>query len=350
MNTLVQDTADGYITVSCELKGQMNINSFSWAIAYDKSKVVPVQVASPNTEAPNTKLVTAPDLVLYYSIPGAAHLAGYSISSFQLENTTATASGNYFMLGYAKNTGATLSIGQNERVTLLQMKFKKLGNVDQNTFSYYHKTVAGTVVSKLIYSTTNVLQYPTSTGAGVFSRPDLFAIEMAQTDVTVSLSSLSAADALNTGDTVYNQFMNVEGETTVTARATYLSPTILASAIVNPVTKTVSFSNLTDGAYVLSVLRNGYMTRDFAITISGTSMQLGDKSLFAGDVYADGIIDGSDSEQLFSTIGLGYGDLGYVPLNDINLDGIVDGTDTEMLFAFIGYDVSSYGETVDYYI
>ena len=78
-------------------------------------------------------------------------------------------------------------------------------------------------------------------------------------------------------------------------------------------------------------------------------MNLGDKSLFAGDVFVDGIIDGSDSEAIFSAIGIPYGLNGYVSDYDLNHDGIIDGTDSEMLFANLGNDVGIYNETVDYY-
>jgi len=69
-----------------------------------------------------------------------------------------------------------------------------------------------------------------------------------------------------------------------------------------------------------------------------------------GDIiFIDGIIDGSDSEALFSVIGKIYGDGSYSTSKDFILDGIIDGTDTEMLFANLGHTTNTYGESVNYF-
>ncbi|MEI6602892.1 MAG: hypothetical protein WCL54_05355 [Clostridia bacterium] len=167
---------------------------------------------------------------------------------------------------------------------------------------------------------------------------------------TVSLGCLSAADLLNTGDTVYDAYMNAAGVTNVSIRSTYLSTTILKTTSVDPVTKTASFASMPNGDYVVSVTRSGYMIRDIAVTVAGGNVSLGDKSMIAGDIFPDEIIDGSDSESMFSAIGYGYGDPNYIVSFDINLDGILDGTDSELLMANLGLDVGYYGESVNYYI
>ncbi|MEI6602255.1 MAG: leucine-rich repeat domain-containing protein [Clostridia bacterium] len=165
----------------------------------------------------------------------------------------------------------------------------------------------------------------------------------------VTFTSNSIADLLNTGDTVYDAYMNTAGATLITARATYLSTEILATATLDTVTKAVTFPTLVDGNYVLTVSRNGYMTRDIAVVVNAADVALADKSLIAGDVYIDGIIDGSDSEGLFSIAGFGYGDPLYLVEYDLNLDGIIDGTDTETLFSNLGSDSGVYNETINYY-
>jgi len=124
---------------------------------------------------------------------------------------------------------------------------------------------------------------------------------------------------------------------------------LIGTTTVNQTAKTASFTGILNGNYVVSVSRSGYLIRDIAVTIAGATLNLGDKSMLSGDVYADEIIDGSDSESLFSAIGYGYGDLSYVVSYDLNLDGIIDGTDSEMLMANLGLDVGFYGESVDYY-
>ena len=325
----------------------MNINSFSWSLSYDKTKVVPVTTVG-KTDAPNSKLTTAAAIAPYFEIPGASKLVGYNIASFQIENTTAVSTGNYLLIGYAKNTGATIALDGATEVTMLKMTFRKIGAIDANTFNYFHKTAAGTAVSKLVYGTTNVLQYQTSTGAGIYTRPELFTTEILPSGYSISLTSLSAADLMNTGDTVYDDYMNLAGKTTVTIRNSYLAIEYLATTTVDPILKTASFSAMADRSYVISVTRNGYLIRDIAVTVAGANLELGDKSLDAGDIFADGIIDGSDSEFLFSAIGSGYGDVGYDPSFDLNLDGMLDGTDTEILLSNlggIGYPI----ENVDYY-
>ena len=166
---------------------------------------------------------------------------------------------------------------------------------------------------------------------------------------SVSLGCLSVTNGINTGDTTYDDYMNAAGVTDVTIRASYKSPIILGATTINKTSKDATLENILNGSYVITVSRNGYLIRDIGITMAGANLVLGDKSLLSGDVFVDGIVDGSDSESLFSAIGFSYGNLNYVPEFDLNLDGIIDGTDTEMLFANLGLDVGYYGETVDYY-
>ena len=166
---------------------------------------------------------------------------------------------------------------------------------------------------------------------------------------SVTLTSLSAADRMNTGDNSYDAYMNANGKTTVTIKNSYKATSIIATKTIDPATKSVTFTGLTSRDYVVSVSRNGYLVRNIRVTAAGADVNLGNKSLIAGDVFVDGIIDGSDSESLFSEIGHGYGITGYVPSYDLSFDGTIDGTDTEMLFANIGLDVGAYGESVDYY-
>jgi len=132
-------------------------------------------------------------------------------------------------------------------------------------------------------------------------------------------------------------------------KATYLNPEILYTTTVDAGTKAASISSIIEGTYVVAVSRNGYMTR--YITVSGTvgTTDIGNKSLIPGDVYADGIIDGSDTELMFTYIGNSYGDPLFDSKLDFNNDGIVDGTDSEMLLANLGLGVGVYNKNVNYY-
>jgi len=174
LKTTVEDTGDGFVSVSLALKGLMNINAFSWSIKYDKSKVVPVTFAD-QTEAPNALLSTSAAIAPYFDVLGVAHLTGWPIASFKIENTTAAPTGNYFIIGYAKSTGMTLSIDGSSEVSMLRIIFKKIGFVDTNTFGYFYKNVGGVTVSKMVYSFTNIFTNGTGS-ATVFIRPDLFTI------------------------------------------------------------------------------------------------------------------------------------------------------------------------------
>ena len=130
-------------------------------------------------------------------------------------------------------------------------------------------------------------------------------------------------------------------------KTTYLSAT-LQSTTVNAGTKAASFANVVDGNYVVIVSRVGYLKRAIAVTVSGGDVSLGNKSLKPGDVFVDGIIDGSDTEALFASIGYSYSDSSFNSSLDLNLDGIVDGSDSELMFTVLGTSVSVYGETVNY--
>ena len=165
---------------------------------------------------------------------------------------------------------------------------------------------------------------------------------------TLTLNSSTAADTSTTGDTLYDAYLNSAGTTTVNVKASFLNPEILYSTTVVPLTKTASISSIIEGTYVVSVSRNGYMTR--YITVSGTvgTVDIGYKYLIPGDVFADGIIDGSDTELMFTYIGNSYGDPLFDSKLDFNNDGIVDGTDSEVLLSFIGSTSGNYGETVIY--
>jgi len=177
VKTITEDLGNGFIKVTLRLQGLMNINSFSWAVKYDKAKVVPVTVAD-KVDAPSSKLATAVAIAPYYSItaPGTAMIVGWPISTFQIENTTAAATGNYVAIGYAKSTGATFALADAATLDVLTMTFRKIATIDANTFTYFYKTAGGTIVSKIVYSTTNVVTNGTASGT-VFVRPDLFTVQ-----------------------------------------------------------------------------------------------------------------------------------------------------------------------------
>ncbi|MEI6132303.1 MAG: hypothetical protein WCQ41_05720, partial [Bacillota bacterium] len=166
---------------------------------------------------------------------------------------------------------------------------------------------------------------------------------------SVTASSNSVANAISTGDSSYNTFLNNNSKTTLTVKSSYLSQQTIATTTFNANTKSATISNLSNGNYVLVISRAGYLTRYVSITISGQNVDIGQKTLIPGDIFASGNIDGSDTESFFSSIGQLYGDGGYAIACDLNNDGIIDGTDAEMVFAKLGLNVGYYGETVDFF-
>jgi len=153
---------------------------------------------------------------------------------------------------------------------------------------------------------------------------------------TVSIGCLSAADSMNSGDAVFDAYFNDITVTSVTVKATYLSPEILYSGTINPVTKSITIPGLANGSYVVSLSRIGFLVKDIDVTVSGSNQNIGDKSLLAGDIIVDGSIDVADLGTLLSVFGSTYGDANYYPGNDFNVDGSVDIADIGMLLSNFG--------------
>ncbi len=348
MKTTVSDAGDGFIVVSCILKGQMNVNSFSWAIKYDKTKVNPVTADLAKTDLGEVKINSAASVVPYFENAQTSLLAGYVLAAHEIDNSTNASNDNYFLLGYAKNGGNTIAISQNSELTVLKVYFRKLATIDQATFGYEYKAVPAVVVSKLVYSTTNILQTGTTSGS-VYARPDLFTKSVLFPIYSLTVGCSSVKNLSNTGDAIYDAFINAAAATQVTLKSSYLSTQILASATISPSLKSKTFVDFANGDYVLGISRQGYLMRYIALSIVSENVNLGDKALIPGDVFVDGMVDGSDSEMLFAYIGLGYSDSNYLTMCDFNLDGIIDGTDTEMLFMSLGSTVNTYGENINYW-
>lgn len=166
----------------------------------------------------------------------------------------------------------------------------------------------------------------------------------------VTIGCSNSANLKNTGDSLYDNAMNVGSATTVIIKKSYLSSEVpVAISVVSPVTKNIVFSEIADGTYVVEMSRAGFITRYFTLVVAGENINVGDKPLVAGDLFVDGKVDGSDTEIILSSMGITFSDEGYATGKDFNCDGIVDGTDVEMLFLSMGKSTVTYGETVDYF-
>jgi YD repeat-containing protein len=60
----------------------------------------------------------------------------------------------------------------------------------------------------------------------------------------------------------------------------------------------------------------------------------------AGDVNADGVVDGVDGQLLAAALGTSVGQAGYVIGADANLDGTINATDLQLLAADLGYQAN----------
>ena len=368
MGTVVEDLGNGFVSLKLKLKGQMKINSFSWAVGYDKTKVVPVTV-SDKTDAPNSELSTAAQIAPYYEIPGSSLLTGWPISSYEIENTTAVAGGNYLLIGFARYTGSvgtygtSITLANNEEVTILKLTFRKIGTDASTAFTNYYNNVGATAVSKLIYLTTNIVQQGQAV-PGTVVRPDLFYSEFipyspptptatataaptATPAYSVTLTCLNAADETFTGDTALDPIMNDGGATTFSVRATYSALETLQSVRIDYVTKSATISGLVPGSYLFTVSRAGYLIREFTVNVTQNT-DLGDMSLIAGDLDGNGGIDFVDSAMVAESYGYYIGNEMYNPAFDLNLDGGIDFVDVGIVSDNYGLYSTQYGDYIDY--
>jgi len=260
MKTIVRDTGDGFVTISLALHGVLNINSFSWAVKYNKSNVVPVTVAQPISDAPNSRLTTSTEIAKYFHVTATTTLVGWPISSYQIENTTSAPSGNYFLIGYAKSTGKTISLSGISSVNMINIKFRKISNVDTDTFSYFYTTVEGTVVNKMVYSTTNIIQSGTSAGTA-YCRPDLF---------TLDLSGLTNPESTATPATTLTPVPN--------STPTPVPPTAPTINTITNTSKTISGKAVSGGIVSLTIGTKKYT----ASAVSGAWKVFISKTLAAG--------------------------------------------------------------------
>ena len=350
MNTLIEDNLSGFVTVSLILKGQMNINSFSWALKYDKTKVVPVTFGS-KVDAPDSNIHSAATLATYFDSSSTSLLTNWTMSSYIIENSVVT--DNYFLIGYARqfaasplpspsNSGSTISLANGNSATILKATFRKVATIDNNTFSYFFKETGGTVVSKLIYEETNIVSNGTEV-APLYVRSDLFTKSFG---FNVTVGSSSAADYMDTGDVDLNLIVNSAWETKVRLKNTFLSDPFFTTTI-NPSTKSVTISGVLNGVYVMEVVRNGFLPRFITVTVDGANVDLGDKPILPGDLNYDGNINGQDSGLLFSVYNGVFPDAPYDLNYDLNADGNINGQDTGLLFASYNLDFTSYGEVVN---
>ena len=159
------------------------------------------------------------------------------------------------------------------------------------------------------------------------------------TRLTVTVESSNAANLILAGDSIYDTFMNTNSSTWAQLGRAGFPNEVYALAQVNPLSKVATLAEIPEGDYKLNVFRNGYLMRTEFLTLNIAHNDLGDKVLVPGDVNGDGIIDGSDSEYLYTFIGRDYSDLEYNIDMDFNVDGLIDGTDSEMLLKYLGLSV-----------
>ena len=345
MGTVVEDLGNGYVSLKLKLKGQMTIKSFSWAVGYDKSKVIPVTVVD-KTEAPNSKLSTAVQIAPYFEIPGSSLLTSWPISSYEIDNTTGPVEGNYLLIGYARNTGSPLTLASNQEVTILKLTFKKIVGDASTAFSNFYKTEGGTIVSKLIYSTTNIIQQGQATSV-IFVRPDLFYTQFIPYSAThsVTVTSSTALAPRTWDDPEINAWGDTTWATTVRIMTSFQTNDSLENGIIDPITKQLTISGLSNGTYVMAIERLGYLSRYVTVTIAGDDVSLGDKPLLAGDFYVDYSIESTDVAEFLNALGSVYGDSAYDPKYDVTGDASIESEDVALWYVNYGKSVWDYTDS-----
>jgi hypothetical protein len=96
-----------------------------------------------------------------------------------------------------------------------------------------------------------------------------------------------------------------------------------------------------NGAFALfAMTREGLELLKVAGTNGTTSGAYTLRLFVAGDVNADGVVNGVDGQLLAAALGSSVGEAGYVVGADANLDGKIDATDMQLLAADLGYQAN----------
>ena len=179
--TKIQDTGDGFITISTILKGYVGWTSVTSAMSYSKDVVVPVNVTT-KVDMDDTKFSTGSKISPFVELlVTPANPTFWSIGG-QLENTTDGADGNFFSVKYERSSGSDLmTVAASEEVTVFKQMFRKIDPkkaLDATTFTYLQ--MSASIVTKFAQGTSQVAREGTEvTGANpYFIRPDLFYIEL----------------------------------------------------------------------------------------------------------------------------------------------------------------------------
>lgn len=109
-----------------------------------------------------------------------------------------------------------------------------------------------------------------------------------------------------------------------------------------------SLVGISAGEYLVKTSRPGYLSRYSKITLNDDAVDLGNKTLIAGDVNDDGVIDSKDAESLVTVLNANFGDETYDVRMDFNGDMVIDALDESILNANIGKTSNDYNENVDY--
>jgi hypothetical protein len=185
----------------------------------------------------------------------------------------------------------------------------------------------------------------------------------ADTGFTISgtVSNVFAGDIF--GDIDYDAMLNDGAKTFVVLKSDWLDSEIVSvesvefKADVDPISGDFALSGVPVGNYFLGIFRAGYLPRYVKVDIVDADVDVGTKSLLAGDNYGNDfeyltglfteyVIDGFDLGELFvpTVFGIDLTDDNYQFAYDVFTDGVIDGFDVGDIIVNLGLDISIYEE------
>ena len=101
------------------------------------------------------------------------------------------------------------------------------------------------------------------------------------------------------------------------------------------------------GNYLVKIARPGYLSRYLKISLDDNVINLGTKTLLAGDVNGDNIINQKDANRITSLYNKQYGDALYDVNADLNGDKVINSDDLALLTPNLNKDSNIYNENVN---
>ncbi|MEI6602258.1 MAG: hypothetical protein WCL54_02090 [Clostridia bacterium] len=179
--TKIEDTGDGYLSISIILKGYVGWSSATTAMKYDKNVVVPVNVTT-KEEMGDLKVSTGSKIAPFVNLLVTPVEPTFWALGGQIDNTTDAPDGNLFSIKYYRASGSEImTVPASSESTIFKLMFKKINPkvaLDNNTFTYVQ--LSPIIVTKFAQGTVEVAHEGTEVAGAnpYYIRPDLFYLEL----------------------------------------------------------------------------------------------------------------------------------------------------------------------------